>query len=255
MISHPDNPAALPVSGTVPDLAAGKPQDQAELLAEKIDALLPQTQCQRCGYAACKPYAEAIARNEADINQCPPGGTAGIYRLATLLDREFKPLSPAHGAEMPKQVAIIDESLCIGCTLCIQACPVDAIVGANKLMHTVVTEQCTGCELCIEPCPVDCIALVRPAEQNEARSVFDCFDMNAEEKQAADAARKRYEFHLLRLGREQRERADRLAAMVARQPVADDTADPKRALIAAALERVRAQQAQTQAETKKQPES
>lgn len=185
-------------------------------LIEKIDAQLPQTQCRRCGYSGCKPYAEAIARNDADINQCPPGGAPGIHRLAALLGREYKPLSPAHGAEMPKQVAVIDETRCIGCTLCIEACPVDAIVGTSKRMHTVVTEQCTGCELCIEPCPVDCIAMVRVVPSKNAQAVPNNFDMSAEEKTAADTARERYEFRRFRLEREQRElAAARLAAKAA----------------------------------------
>ncbi len=128
-------------------------------LVEKIDAILPQTQCGQCGYPGCKPYAEAIAKGEAEINQCPPGGEEGIRKLADLLGREIKPLSEEHGVEKPKAVALIDEQTCIGCTLCIQACPVDAIVGAAKQMHTVVAQLCTGCELCIAPCPVDCIAM------------------------------------------------------------------------------------------------
>jgi electron transport complex protein RnfB len=129
-------------------------------LADRIDALLPQTQCTRCGYPACRPYAEAIARDGAPINRCPPGGTAGIRALAVLTGRPVQPLDPECGAEMPPQVAFIDEDTCIGCTKCIQACPVDAIVGASKLMHTVVPQLCTGCELCIPPCPVDCIAML-----------------------------------------------------------------------------------------------
>lgn len=129
-------------------------------LADRIDALLPQTQCTRCGYPACRPYAEAIARGEAPINRCPPGGEAGIRALSALTGQPVQPLDPACGAEMPSQVAFIDEDACIGCTKCIQACPVDAIVGASKLMHTIVPELCTGCELCIPPCPVDCIAML-----------------------------------------------------------------------------------------------
>ena len=129
-------------------------------LSERIDALLPQTQCTKCGYPSCRRYAEAVARGEADINQCPPGGDAGIRKLAALLERNVKPLNPANGLEAARRVAVIDEARCIGCTLCIQACPVDAIVGASKLMHTVVADLCTGCELCIPPCPVDCIAMV-----------------------------------------------------------------------------------------------
>lgn len=219
--------------GTAPDVAFPKSEGEGKNLAEKIDALLPQTQCRRCDYPGCKPYAEAIARNEADINQCPPGGAAGIYRLAALLGREYVPLSPAHGVEMPQQVVVIDENRCIGCTLCIQACPVDAIVGANKLMHTVITDQCTGCELCIEPCPVDCIDLVHLTSLHE--SIPDGIEMSAQEKAAADAARDQYEFRLFRLEREQRERGERLAAARAKP----DVSDPKQALITAALERVR----------------
>ncbi|MCK0508853.1 electron transport complex subunit RsxB [Aromatoleum anaerobium] len=136
-------------------------------LVEKIDAILPQTQCGQCGYPGCKPYAEAISNGEADINQCPPGGEEGIRKLADLLGREFKSLSEEHGAEKPKSVARIDEQLCIGCTLCIQACPVDAIVGTAKHMHTVVPALCTGCELCVAPCPVDCIAMTPVKETLE----------------------------------------------------------------------------------------
>ncbi|HES75564.1 MAG TPA: electron transport complex subunit RsxB [bacterium] len=133
---------------------------EGDPLADKIDALLPQTQCGQCGYPGCRPYAEAIARGEADINQCPPGGEATIKALADLLGVEPKPLSAEHGVEKPKTVAWIDEQVCIGCTLCIQACPVDAIVGAPKLMHTVIVDECTGCELCVAPCPVDCIYML-----------------------------------------------------------------------------------------------
>ncbi|WP_440222638.1 RnfABCDGE type electron transport complex subunit B [Dokdonella sp. MW10] len=128
--------------------------------ATLIDALLPQTQCTRCGFPACRPYAEAIDRGEADIDRCPPGGEEGVVALATLLGRAAKPLDPAYGLEAPPTVAVIDEAVCIGCTKCIQACPVDAIVGAARRMHTIVADECTGCELCIAPCPVDCIAMV-----------------------------------------------------------------------------------------------
>jgi len=129
-------------------------------LVDQIDAILPQTQCGQCGYPGCRPYAEAIASGEADINQCPPGGDAGVAALADLLGRDPKPLNPEHGEVKEKLVAIIDEKRCIGCTLCIQACPVDAILGAAKQMHTVIERECTGCELCVEPCPVDCIFMV-----------------------------------------------------------------------------------------------
>jgi Na+-translocating ferredoxin:NAD+ oxidoreductase subunit B len=137
-------------------------------LTDRINALLPQTQCGQCDYAGCRPYAEAIARGDADINQCPPGGDAGIRALAALLGRAPIPLDPAHGVEKPPVVALIREADCIGCTKCIQACPVDAIVGGSKLMHTVLADLCTGCELCLPPCPVDCIDLVAPPSWERA---------------------------------------------------------------------------------------
>jgi electron transport complex, RnfABCDGE type, B subunit len=140
--------------------AAMRVKGASDSVAERIDKLLPQTQCRQCGYAGCKPYAEAIAAGKADINQCPPGGEAIILALSDLLGRDAKPLNPAHGKTKPKSVAVIDEPLCIGCTLCIQACPVDAILGAPKYLHTVIASECTGCELCVAPCPVDCISMV-----------------------------------------------------------------------------------------------
>jgi electron transport complex protein RnfB len=143
---------------------------QSATLADRIDALLPQTQCTRCGYPACRPYAEAIARGEAPINRCPPGGDAGIRALAALTRRPVQPLDPGCGSEMPPRVAFIDEDACIGCTKCIQACPTDAIVGASRLMHTVIPDRCTGCELCIPPCPVDCIAML-PARDEAPSSL------------------------------------------------------------------------------------
>jgi len=133
---------------------------EGDPLVEKIDSLLPQTQCGQCTFPGCRPYAEAIAKGEADINQCPPGGETTIIALADLLGRDPKPLNPENGEEKPKRVAIIDEQVCIGCTLCIQACPVDAILGAAKHMHTVIEQECTGCDLCVPPCPVDCIDMV-----------------------------------------------------------------------------------------------
>lgn len=133
--------------------------------ADAIDALLPQTQCTRCGYDGCRPYAQAIAGGTAEINQCPPGGQATIQALAQLLGRPALPLNPANGAEAPPAIASIDEQRCIGCFKCVAACPVDAIVGARHFMHTVIAAECSGCELCVAPCPVDCIALLpRPAE-------------------------------------------------------------------------------------------
>ena len=155
------------VLGAALGWAAVRFRVQGDPQEEKIDAILPQTQCGQCGYPGCKPYATAIAKGEADINQCPPGGDEGIKKLADLLGREYKELSAEHGMEKPKSVAVIDENICIGCTLCIQACPVDAIVGAAKQMHTVIAAECTGCELCLPPCPVDCIAMVPIAETVE----------------------------------------------------------------------------------------
>ena len=169
-------------------------------LESQIDALLPQTQCTRCGYPACRDYANAIARGEADINQCPPGGSKGIVALANLLHRIPKPLNPANGVEKPFEVAVIDEEICIGCTKCIAACPVDAIVGAAKLMHTVIERECSGCELCIAPCPVDCIRMivVEPEETD--------IGIRAEQFRA------RYEARNRRLARIERDRETELAA-------------------------------------------
>ncbi len=141
-------------------LTAGAPE------VARIDALLPQTQCTRCGYSGCLPYAHAIAGGEADINQCPPGGSATIRALADLLGRDYRPLNPAHGVESPPRRAWIDEARCIGCARCLPPCPVDAIVGAAKYVHTVLSDRCTGCELCLAPCPVDCIEM-RPAPARE----------------------------------------------------------------------------------------
>lgn len=164
-------------------------------LAERIDALLPQTQCTKCGYDGCRPYAEAIAAGRAAINQCPPGGDKGVARLAALLGRETVPLNPANGEYRPPQVAVIDEEICIGCTKCIHACPVDAIVGASKLMHTVIASWCTGCELCIPPCPVDCIALVATPALPDA-----------------NLSRTRHEERAARLSRDMAEQDARLAS-------------------------------------------
>jgi electron transport complex protein RnfB len=214
-------------------------------LADRIDALLPQTQCTKCGYAGCRPYAEAIAAGQAQINQCPPGGAAGIARLAELLHRPPLPLNPANGVEKPLQVAVIDEALCIGCTLCIQACPVDAIVGAAKMMHTVLARDCTGCDLCLPPCPMDCIAMV-PVEPPRAWTTAD-----------ADAARRRFAARRARLVREQQVRDDRLAAKAlakldeldGRDDLAPAEVAKKKAAVQAAIERARARRRQAAAST------
>ena len=152
------------VLGALLGYASTRFKVEGDPLVEQINNILPQTQCGQCGFPGCRPYAEAIAKDEADINQCPPGGDENIHKLAELLGKEYKPLSEEHGVEKPKQVAIIDEKICIGCTLCIQACPVDAIIGAAKQMHTIAEDLCTGCELCIPPCPVECISMVTVAE-------------------------------------------------------------------------------------------
>jgi len=194
----------------------------AETQARRIDALLPQTQCTRCGYPSCLDYAQAIAAGAAPINQCPPGGAAGIEALARLLGRAALPLNPANGVERPRTLALIDEEVCIGCTKCIQACPVDAILGASKVMHTVLVEECTGCELCIEPCPVDCIAMVPAAHAGAADAMV-----------LAPQYRARYVAHVQRLQRWEDERAAELAAHKA-------TVDGGAGAVQAAIARARA---------------
>jgi electron transport complex protein RnfB len=148
------------ILGLLLGFASVKFKVEGDPIVDQIDKILPQTQCGQCSFAGCRPYAEAIAAGEVDINRCPPGGGSTIQALADLLDVEPKPLDEECGVEKPKMLAVIDEQRCIGCTLCIQACPVDAILGAAKHMHTVIADECTGCELCLEPCPVDCIDMV-----------------------------------------------------------------------------------------------
>lgn len=187
-------------------------EDASELI-EAIDALLPQTQCTRCGYAGCRPYAAAIVAGEADINQCPPGGEATIRALAARLGREPKALNPANGVEGPPRVAVIDEERCIGCARCLPVCPVDAIVGAHRFMHTVLSAQCTGCELCLPPCPVDCIEM-RPLTDAAGmpRPIADFALLQAQAREH----RRRYEAHLARLT-DQQARRQRILAEKKRQ--------------------------------------
>ena len=166
-----------------------------QTLAEKIDAILPQTQCGQCGYDACYPYAEALAAGAAEINQCPPGGDAGIQQLASLLQRPALPLNLEHGLHKPKMLAVIDEENCIGCALCIKACPVDAIIGARNQMHIVIDWECTGCELCVAPCPTDCIQLV------EAKVKHSEAWLTLRHEHAAAVARQR---HIMRKARLQK---------------------------------------------------
>ncbi|MGA0588176.1 RnfABCDGE type electron transport complex subunit B [Dyella sp. KRB-257] len=195
-----------------------------DTLATRIDAILPQTQCEQCGFHGCRPYAEAIARGEAPINRCPPGGAAGIARLAALLDQPILALDPDHGVEKPRTLARIVEADCIGCTKCIQVCPVDAIVGAAKLMHTVLIDDCTGCELCVPACPVDCIVLepMPPAWVDDPART--------------DAARAHFQRREARLARE---RAAQEAEIAARKAAVDAAATPGNPVLAA-LARARA---------------
>ena len=182
--------------------------EDTRALVDAIDALLPQTQCTRCGYAGCRPYAAAIASGEADINQCPPGGDVTIRALASRLGRAYQPLNPANGVETPPRIAVIDEERCIGCAKCLPACPVDAIVGAHRFMHTVVSAQCNGCELCLPPCPVDCIEM-RPLTDahGEALPVSDFALLQSQ----AVEHRRRYVAHLSRLASRQAQRQRTLA--------------------------------------------
>lgn len=196
-------------------------------LADGIDALLPQTQCTRCGFDGCRPYAEAIADGAAPINRCPPGGAAGIERLAARLGRPALPLDPDCGVESSRRLAWIDPDLCIGCTKCIQACPVDAIVGAHRRMHTVIDALCTGCDLCVAPCPVDCIAMAPLPADGPAWSDDD-----------ARAARARYQARRRRLERERARRDERLSSRSA-APVDDDAARRRQQIIEAAMRRAR----------------
>ncbi|TQK06485.1 electron transport complex protein RnfB [Herbaspirillum sp. SJZ130] len=237
------NCLAVPPSATTPPALPD--------LADRIEDLLPQTQCTKCGYPACRPYAEAIADGRAAYNQCPPGGAEGIARLAQLLGQPLLPLNPANGREQPRLLAVIDEQACIGCTLCIQACPVDAIVGAAKQMHTVVDDLCTGCELCVAPCPVDCIAM---EEATPGRTGWQAWT-----QAQANAARARHDWRGIRLERDKAENDARLAAKAAaklKEVAAAETGTPeqqaeqarKKAIIQAALERARLKKLQAEQE-------
>jgi electron transport complex protein RnfB len=212
-----------------------------EALAARIDAALPQTQCTRCGYPDCSSYARAIAASQAGIGQCPPGGAEGVRRLADLTGRPVVPLDPAHGAETIRRTAVIDEDWCIGCTLCIKACPVDCIVGASKRMNTVIEAWCTGCELCLPACPVDCISMEPTGS--------DATGWAAWSPQQADDARQRHRHRQQRLAAERQAQEARLAAKAAAKladlAAASTLKDPealerKRSVIEAALARARA---------------
>jgi Na+-translocating ferredoxin:NAD+ oxidoreductase subunit B len=200
----------------------------APTLTDRIDAWLPQTQCTRCGYPRCRDYADAVANGRADINRCPPGGETTLRALADLLGVAVKPLDPACGAHAPRTYAVIDEAVCIGCRKCIDACPVDAIVGARKLMHTVISAECNGCGLCVPPCPVDCIAMVPAAVAETAPW---------QEYSAHEAARwrQRAESRLVRLDRRRKKPA---RATQAKEESIFPASDTIKADIRAAVERV-----------------
>lgn len=215
-----------------------------DALTGRIADALPQTQCTRCGYDDCDAYARAVAAGEAGINQCPPGGAEGVRRLSGLTGEPRQPLDPAHGTEGPRLMAVIDETWCIGCTLCLAACPTDAILGANKRMHTVIEAWCTGCELCIPVCPVDCIGLENVTGERTGWSAWSA--------EQASTARERYLFHRRRLLADAEAQADRLQRK-AEMKLADLAAhsqhtdpailDQKRRVIEAALARARARKA------------
>ena len=200
----------------------------ATALADALNDALPQTQCTRCGFPDCRSSAQAVADDTAAINQCPPGGQEGVKRLARITGRVVLPLNPANGTEAPRQLAVIDEAWCIGCTLCLDACPVDCIVGAPKLMHTVVAAQCTGCELCLPVCPVDCIALRPISGQRTGWQAWSA-------AQAVEA-RGRHAFHQFRQHRDADERTRRLADSSPAGPLMPD----KSAVVAQALAKARA---------------
>jgi electron transport complex protein RnfB len=218
---------------------------EIQALFQCLNDALPQTQCTRCGFPDCASYALAMARGEAAINQCPPGGQTGIERLAQLTGQPVLPLNPEHGDEGPRQMAIIDEAWCIGCTLCIKACPTDAILGANKLMHTVIEPWCTGCELCIPVCPVDCIQLENITGEKTGWAAWSA--------EQADTARERYTARQQRLVLEEaahqrklQVKAEHKLADLAAHTKGTDNAlevDRKHAIIEAALAKAKARQA------------
>lgn len=227
-MSHPASASTTPSHAALTDLAA------------RIDAALPQTQCTRCGYPDCASYAQAIAQGEAAINQCPPGGAEGVARLAAITGHAVEPLSADHGVEAPRSVAFIDEAWCIGCTLCIKACPTDAIVGSNKKMHTVIEPYCTGCELCIPVCPVDCIQLDNASGMATGWAAWS--------DALALQAKQRYQQHRQRVPLEDvedegsGEKADSTSAArssPAAAAVAAEGMEARKAAIAAAMERAR----------------
>ena len=232
-----------PGSPGAPGCSGASPRDpHTGSLVQAIDEALPQTQCRRCGYADCRAYAQALADGQASINRCPPGGAEGVRRLAAITGQPPLALDPQCGEEAPRRLAWIDESACIGCTLCIQACPVDAIAGAPRRMHGVIADWCTGCELCVAPCPTDCIRLVAPTSQAQATG------WEAWSTEQARQARARYARRSRRI---EQERAAARARPTASAPGDSESAEPaeqaaqqrKQAMVRAALERARLRQA------------
>ena len=219
------------------------------IASEQIDRLLPQTQCRQCGYQGCLPYAQALSRGEAEINLCTPGGTAVISDLAKLLNVQVLPPADALKAALPKAIAVIDETECIGCTACIKACPVDAIMGATKQMHTVISTECSGCELCIAPCPVDCIDMQPVLEHwlPQARTLTD--EQESDRFAAATQASLRFQHRAERLQRLQRLKEKQLHARKTKEPATTTTSAAKSAgkinpaaLIAKAMAKAQTQQ-------------
>ena len=220
-------------------------KSEGKSLEEQIDAILPQTQCMQCDFDGCKPYSEAIVSGEAEINQCPPGGQDGVDALAELLGRQSLPLNETHGETKPRRVAIVDEKACIGCTLCIKACPVDAFVGSSKVMTQVIAKECTGCDLCLPVCPVDCIDMIE-SEPLQKISHKDSTQFNDAliqrqilERSIRDNSRERYQFHQARLDRDKRERDELLKSrtIALKEKMAKDKAQKEK--IQAAMQRIK----------------
>ena len=220
-------------------------KSEGKSLAEQIDAVLPQTQCTQCDFDGCKPYSEAIVSGEAEINQCPPGGQDGVDALAELLGRQTIALNETHGETKPRRIAIVDEKACIGCTLCIKACPVDAFVGSSKVMTQVIAKECTGCDLCLPVCPVDCIDMIETKSyeeilQKDSAQFNDALSQRQIlERSIRDNSRERYQFHQARLERDKRERDELLKSrtIALKEKILKDKAQKQ--TIEAAIRRVK----------------